>query len=499
MGSDIELLSKKVKKEFESEIKYNVSQSDNSQNIYLGTNQKDYFIQFDANRYDRDSYQISNDFTPTIEQPSKERLNSDYSNNSYELRSGYVINDNDEIRLKYKNTKSEFGYAPNIYDNGGGYGYRRIDQKDLQSLYGYYDHSGQSYEANIRVYYDQYQDIYNFYTDNNYGTYEDDPSLYDDSRIGVLGKLKFKSLKDELSFVIKEQQDQHIWKRVGINYIPKFQYRDFSSSIIGKKLIGNLTINGALTYKKFEPITVDYDGDPKFTEPNDGATNDTLDYQIGLDYLVDNNFWYLSHAKTSRNPSMSEMFTFFTKDKINPNLKVEKSNNIEVGYKRFIDEGFYSFGLFHYDITDKIENINDQNVNIAKATHKGAELKYDNRYSKKHNFKIAYSYTIAKDNNNNDLNLIPNNKLIFEDTISINAKNSFNVQYIYIDERIEKIETITHRLDSYSLTNIYFKTRLNNQWSCTAGVKNMFDKYYESAYGNPAEGRNIYAQMKWVF
>jgi outer membrane cobalamin receptor len=40
---------------------------------------------------------------------------------------------------------------------------------------------------------------------------------------------------------------------------------------------------------------------------------------------------------------------------------------------------------------------------------------------------------------------------------------------------------------------------LSNSWKATMGVKNLFDKNYESAYGYPAQGRNIYGLLSWSF
>jgi hypothetical protein len=452
MGSDIELLTKKPQRKFEAQINTSISQSDNEQKLYLGSKQKNYFVQFNLNRYKSDQYKLSDDFSVTAEQPSKNRLNSDNQQNSYELKAGVNLTDKDSLTLKYQNSKSNFGINPNVYDNS--IGYQRINKKDLESFYGYYDHIDENYETNIRLYYDDYQDIFDDYTDNTYTSLRFPSSLFDNSRLGFITKTKFKKDRDELSFILKMQEDEHIWKRDGSSYIPKFKYRDISASVIGKKEYNNITLNTAITYKNFKPVTVDYDGDPTFTQTEDGTSNDALDYQIGLNYLIDTNLWYISHSKTTRTPAMTEMFAFFSWDKINTDLKAESSKNIEIGYKRFLDYGLYSLAIFNYDIKDKIVTTNNKATNLDKATHKGIEFRYENRYFNKHDFKLSYLYTEAKDDSNNDLELIPENKLVIEDKINLSNRYSANIQYIYTAKRKDNTTSGVKTLSAYSLINL---------------------------------------------
>ena len=499
MGSDIELLTKKPKKTFEAQINSSISQNDNEQKLYLGTNQKTYFLQFNTNRYSRDDYKISDNFKTTNEQPTKKRNNSDKKQNSYEFKAGMNLNDEDSISIKYKNTTSSFGVEPNIYDGSAWNAYSRVNEKDLKSIYAYYDHKSDSYEANLRIYLDNYKDRYDIYTNNTYNTLSFTSSLYDDSRLGIVAKSKFKNEKDEISLVLKIQEDEHIWRRDGSSFIPKFKYRSIDGSIISKKVYNDFTIKSALTYKDFRPVNVDYDGDTSYTQANNGTKNNTLDYQVGIDYLKDSNLWYISHSKTTRTPSMSEMFAFFSWNTINPDLKAESSQNLELGYKRFLNYGLYGLSLYNYNIKDKIVMDNNKAKNLDKAKHKGVEFRYENRYFQQHNFRFSYNYTQAKDSSGKRLELIPRNKLIIEDKININKIYSANIQYIYISKRDDDINNSVTTLSSHSLVNTYLNASFSHNWEATIGVKNLFDKYYESAYGYAREGRNIYGLVTWKF
>lgn len=501
MGSDIELHTKKPKKKFEGQINTIISLNDNEQKIYLGSLQKNYYVQFFTTRYDRDSYNLSNDFTTTLEQASKNRLNSDNRYNSFELKGGVNINDNHSLKLKVVQTKNRFGIEPNVYDNSALFSYARMNKKDLNSIYGYYDYINDQYKVNFRLYYDDYQDIYNIYNDNRYTTHWP-TSLYDDSRFGALFKITANgNLLDEYSFVMKLDENKHIWNEEGRGHIPKFKYQDFSSSIIGKKEFDNITLNAAITYKSFKPLKVDYDGDPAFTQQQDGTKNRSLDYQLVLNYLLEEtNLYYISHSKTTKVPSMSEMFSFFPWDVVNVDLNVESSTNYEIGYKRFLDYGLYSFSLFDYSVKDKIlKNTNGKYANLDKAKHQGLEFRYDNRYFNKHNFKFSYSYIRAKDQNDKELELIPKNKLVIEDKINIDKIYSANIQYLYLSKRKDDTSSGTKELSSYSLVNLYLSANLSRDWDMAVGVKNLFDKNYSNAYGYPSEGRNIYGMVSWKF
>lgn len=496
MGSDIELFSKTPEQQYEGEVAFSFSQYDNQQKLYLGTGEKEYYVQLYINNYRQNNYKLPSDFNNTIEQPSKTRLNSDNHQNSFEIKSGYRINDKNSFSFKYKNTKSDYGLEPNIYDNSDGY--KRMNQKDLQSIYGYYDYLDENLEMNFRLYYDDYQDIYDYYTDNTYSSLLFPSSLFDDSRIGLIAKAKFEKDLDELSFVLRGEKNEHIWKREGNIHIPEFQFQEFNGSVIGKKVFNNITIDSALTYKDFRPVNVTYDGDPSYTQNDQGSKNKALDYQIGLNYLINNGVWYLSHSKTTKIPSMAEMFAFFPWDKINTDLEAEKSNNIEIGYKHFLDTGLYSLSLFHYNIKDKIANDNGEFVNLNKAIHEGAEFRYESRY-KNHNLKLSYSYLSAKDGDNKNLELIPRDKLVLEDKIDLDNVYSTNIQYIYIGKREDKTDSGIKELNAYSLVNLYLNANYSKNLNLTIGVNNLFDKYYESAYGYPNEARNIYGKLTWKF
>lgn len=499
MGSDIELLTKEPFSLFEGNINTTISQNDNEQKLYFGSQHNKFFYQLNLNRYDRSSYKLSNSFSPTTEQPNYKRVNSDKNLKSLEFKGGYRFNDKDSFKIKYKTINSHMGVEPNIYDGTVWNAYSRINRKDLQSLYGYYDHINSDYSSHLRLYYDNYKDIYDIYTDKTYSTLSFPSSLYDDTRVGAVIKSTFKNNQDELSFVLKYQEDQHLWKRDGSIYIPEFKYRSIDGSIIGEKIYKNLTINSAVTYKKFEPVKVDYDGDPTYSQSNSGTSNDTLDYQVGIDYLLDSNLWYLSHSKTTRTPSMSEMYAFFPWSVINNDLKVENSTNFEIGYKKFSNTGLYSLSLYNYDIKNKIITVNNQAKNLEKARHQGVEFRYENNYFENHHLKFSYIYSKAEDGNGQKLELIPSNKVILEDKINLDKNFSGNIQYIYLSKRVDDTVNGRKNLNSHSLVNIYLNTKLSSHIEATFGVKNLFNKYYESAYGYTGEGRNIYALISWEF
>lgn len=501
MGSDIELMSKKPTKNLEGEIITNISLYDNDEKLLVKHKDKDNFIQLSANRYDSDSFKLSDNFTPTAQQTSKNRVNSDKEYTDYELWLGHNINDNDSVSFKYKDSNSNFGIAPNVYDTSSWDAYSRMLKKDLKSFYGYYDHIASNYETNARLYYDKYADIWAIYDDNTYTSHYP-LSLYDDQRIGTVLKTTISNDNgDKLSYVLNIQKDEHIWKEDGRGHNPAFEYQTINTSIIGKKNFNKITLDGAVTYKDFRPTKVDYDNDPSFSQNSDGVKDNALDYQMVLGYLEDINFWYISHSKTTKAPTMEEMFAFFPWYTLNPNLHPEESNNIEVGYKRFVNnDGLFSASLFHYDIKDKIIPYNGGYINLDKATHKGAELKYEDIFFDINKFSIAYEYLIAKDGDNNDLEFIPKNKLVLEEKMMFSSKYSSTLQYIYLSDRIDNTDNNgTKKLPDYSLVNLFFNATLVKNCIATVGVKNLFDTNYEIAYGFPSEGRNLYGQISWSF
>jgi iron complex outermembrane recepter protein len=502
IGGDIDVISQKPQKEMEGKALASFAQNNRLYDLYVGGKYQNYYIQLNGVKETREKYKLSNEFTPTTEQPSKDRLNSDSKREFVSLKIGAQINSALDAAVKVETSRGVHGIEPNIFDNGGGFGYQRINKKDLDSYYFYLNYAAGNIEANLRVYYDAYKDIYDFYTSAAYGALFFPSSLYDDKRLGALGKFSYKASKEQtLSYVVNIEDNEHIWVRDGSPYKPRFRYESVKNSLIDETLLtSKLRLDGAVTHTTFRPVKIDFDGDSSFGQNNATVSNSSLDWQAKATYSFDSSAVYASVAKTSRAPAMKELFAFFPWDIPNSALKSEKAMQFETGYKYFFKkDSALSVAVFAYDIKDKIVQSANKYQNISSAKHDGIELRYNNKSFDIHEFNINYALTQTKDQDGKALALIPRQKLIIDDKVSM-SKNSFaKLAYSWTDKRLDNYNGSDHTVGSFGVLDGFVCYETLSKLTMTLGMKNILDKNYYTEYGHPAEGRNIYVSISQKF
>lgn len=496
LGSDLEIVNKNPKKKFEGNFKTTLSQYEIKNSLSLNTKQDNYYIKSDFVYFNRDKYKLSKDFENTSFQDSKTRINSDRENRAISLKSGYFLNDKDEIAIKYNNTKSTYGNEPQIHGDNY-YDFTRVEFQDIESFYGYFDHKEADYNFYFRTYYDKFEDFWRIYKDHTYTTEKKTPVIYDDRRIGLLSKLELNKENSLLSFVLNYEENKHITKRESwLPAKPKYKYQTVKSSILYKHHIEKLTIDTALTHKKYKPLDINYDGH-NFTFDESGSKDSLTDVQIAFNYKVnDKNEFYLSFARTSKIPTMKQMFAFSDYIEPNPNLKAEISRNIELGMNHYLKDGIVRISLYNYALKNKIEKVNDKYVNINRAKHQGFELRYMTIY-KNHYLNADYAYSRAKDNTGLALDLIPRHKIVISDKIELNKKLDTTLEMIYESKKFEDEEK--DQINSYTVFNTHASYKINKYLKTIVSIKNIFDKNYELDYGMPKEGRNYYVSINLDF
>lgn len=488
MGGDIDIISTKPAKEMEGNVGASVGRDESQYYFYVGSKQKNYYIQLNGLRDTRDSYSLSENFATTSEQPSRQRLNSDLHRSDVAFKVGYQIDETNDMAFKIETNRGSHGIEPNVFYNNGGSGYQRINRKDLDSYYFYFNHKTSQLEANLRIYRDNYKDVYDFYTDNTYSPLKYNSSLYDDSRTGVLGKISYKTSEaNQISYVANIENNEHIWKVDGEATHPRFVYQAIKNSLIDELRFGSkFKLDSAVTYSTFKPLSIQNTNTPT------AASFSAIDGQLKGTYIFDSSAIYASLAKTSRAPSMSEMFAFFPWDVPNNNLKPESAMQYEAGYKYFFGKkSTISLAVFHYDIKNKILYDSNMYQNLDSATHDGFEFRYGNRYYENNSFDINYAYAKTKDSNGNSLELIPRQKISFSDKIKLFK----GLCTMFIVNYNDKMQTIyngnKYNISPYITADTTISHETKSGTTVAIGIKNILDRNYYVKYGYPADGRRI--------
>ena len=496
MGGEIEISSSIPTKELEVKLGTTISTNDEFYYTTLGSAIDDYYIQADASYYHRSDWELSDNFSPTSTQGKGKRVNSDKEQKNFALKIGTFISDNLHVAAKVSVSKAEYGLEPNIEANTGFHWarYARIDPKELNSYYLYLDYDYKNYEFSLRAYYDDYEDKYIIYDDVTY-TSHGDIVTYDDSRIGSIFKATRNTSSAKTSFIFLSEQNEHI--RLG-GGMPKAttKLNTFKPSLLHVEQLSDIfELEAGLSYTLM-----------KEDEASGGSAADkmddkeALDGQIKLSFKENKNMFYISGARKSRMPSMSEMFVFF--GPTNQDLKPERSWQYSAGYKYSLSKkSAINFDVYYYDIEDLVVSGGGGFINKDTAEHYGAELRLNTKEFEKNNIRISYAYAHTQDDNDDELTLVPNHKIIAQDTINITKNIDAFLSYTYVSSQYSydypSYTNDIYKVDAYSLFDAQISYAVKDKLSARLGVKNITDEDYEWQYGFPAEGRSFYVSLEW--
>jgi len=501
MGGQVKINSTVPSKELELKVGSSLSTNDEFYYTTLGSAIDNYYVQADVNYYNRENFDLSDDYSPTPTQGKGNRINSDKEQTNVSLKTGVFLSDELHLAAKFSYQKTDYGLAPNIYaftsTDPFAFLYTRVEPKELRSYYLYADYDVKDYEYSLRAYYDDYKDKFTIYSDISYSTKW--PTVtYDDSRLGAIFKATRNKEFRKSSFIFLSERNKH--KRTGgdmpdattelATYKPSFLHVE--------KLSEAFELEGGLSYTLMKEIQAADASALSATEDKEA-----FDAQLKLSYQDKKNTLYLGVAKKSRMPTMAEMFAFFAWEVPNPNLKPEKSWQYTSGYKYALSEkSTIDASIYYYDIKDLIIESNSGFINKNSAEHYGAEFRYKTTYFDINEIGLAYAYAHTKDSDGEVLALIPKNKVILQDTVHITKHLDGFLSYTYMGTRYSynyPIDLNTQsKLDTYNVFDVQVSYALKDKLSARVGIKNITDEDYEWQYGFPAEGRSFYASLEWV-
>jgi len=236
-------------------------------------------------------------------------------------------------------------------------------------------------------------------------------------------------------------------------------------------------------------------------------------WQIGAFYDInDRHELHLTYARKNHFPNMSQRYSTRFGDVLpNPNLGPEIADHFEFGYKgRVINRLFLSPAVY-YSIMDgkivdiEIPNPDDPRVlvdyarNLDRTSFYGFDLSADLYLDRHFSAGLAFSLNEYK------LNKTQNKEVLVINYYPEVTSSGYLVMTPPV-KKLDKLEIIprleyvssrhantagTNKLDSYFLTNIKANYALNDRLAVSAGINNMFDKYYEIREHYPMSGRSF--------
>ncbi|MDQ1243934.1 MAG: iron complex outerrane recepter protein, partial [Campylobacterota bacterium] len=212
-GGEIILNSHKIKEGFHAFGGVTLSANERVANALFSQKEGDWYYKLELNGMKRDYFNISKDFDNTTVQPNDERVNSDKEQQDGSLKIGYNINNNSKIAFKVSHQKCEYGNPTQTSENDTPWDkYTRVDDKELNSYWFYYDYKKESLELSVRAYYDAYQDLYNIYDSSSFLNLYSwaPPSTYYDSRLGAITSLGYNfSAEQTGKLTLQVERNRH--------------------------------------------------------------------------------------------------------------------------------------------------------------------------------------------------------------------------------------------------------------------------------------------------
>jgi vitamin B12 transporter len=249
-----------------------------------------------------------------------------------------------------------------------------------------------------------------------------------------------------------------------------------------------------------------------FRKDFNSAYDDAVTGNIGYAYSINSN-WTVSSSYGTAFVSPSFNFLYSLADSFalgNPNLKPEKSKNIEGSIRYKDDSGSMSLTMFQNKIDDFIiytapaaggSRTSTQNLN--KAEIQGLTILGDQFFG---HFQIKGSATGQSAKNEDTDKYLPRRASLIGN-INLNYYIGFwniGIEETFSDKRFDDKEN-TVKLSGYALTNIVADYKINDKLKLNLRLNNVFDKDYSlaaegtSGFKYQTPGRSLFTNLRYDF
>ena len=531
-GGAINLISRRPSRQFEGDagagIYLNDDFGDNGYRAFanLGTNQGLWYAQLGASYLDKRQYSLSDDFVPIpgsatqASQPAGERINSYNQDYKVNLKLGFTPNATDEYALNLiaqrgeKGVPSYAGRYPMAGQGAQGARYWQWPYWDKTSAY-FLSNTviGDVSYVKTRVYYDQFENSLNQYTNQTYSNLlagNSRPSYYNDYTYGASVEAGTKLVpSNEIKAALHFKDDVHR-ENLENGPVQHFEDRIFSIGLEDSQQFGErLTIVAGISYDYSDTVEAQNLVAGNLV-PFQTGNSDAFNPQIGAFYkTTDTGIARATISQKSRFPTIKDRYSFrLGAAQPNPALEPERVTHYEVGYAdAWGERAKYSVSVFHDEIRDLIQLVDNaispgvaQNRNIGKARYRGFEL--GGSVFAGSNVEIGANYTYLDRDNISSPNIL---------LTDVPMHKVFAYAQWRFLQSLRAIGSAEYNSDRYSSTNgqriasEFGTVNAKLAWDVHAGlsmefgVNNLLDRNYELIEGYPEEGRNYFANMLYKF
>ena len=478
------------------EFKSTPSSHNFSSYTYQNTDSKvNYYFNYTLDK--RDYFELPKDFKGTLNQTAGKRDNSDFEKTLYHFIGGTKKGNTEHI-LRFSYYDNEKGIPVDVHTTKPRY-WRFSEWNKKQLSYSSITTDKHS-RKEFTFFVDELFNVLNQYDDATFTTQSPFvngatpfgfKSTYDDSSYGLSFVPEFKKNNDIFSYMIYYKNDIHREQDDISDPWERYEASSYSVAALYNK--ENITSFGISYNKK----TID--------NANGAAVaNDEMDsFTFSAEHNI-NHKSYIEFSQKTKFPTLKELYSgYLDSSAPNPDLKEEKADNFSYTYSDKINKtSSYKLRLFLNEIKNEILIVKNavgtksQNQNIGKTSYQGINFNYDKKIGK-NNLNLILNYLDAENKTPGAVSVkveyIPEFSSLLSYGIN-NNNNSLLVSLQYIGDRYHNPGSGFEKLDGYFTGDIGFSYTI---WKNSGyqknyiNVKNINDKYYETKYGYPSEGRKV--------
>lgn len=542
MGGAINLVTRKPTEPFEGEARIGIESghggdiSGRSGYLSFGTRQEKWYAQASWMKRESDGFWLSRDFTPVPNEDGGLRDNADTSDSRVNLKFGYTPNATDEYVLSFTQQSGSKNAPYSILQPMRGIpcticiGSTQRDWTwpvwDISSL-ALYTHTdlGGSY-VKTRVYYNTFDNTLSAWDDPDHDTQTVGrafDSVYDDHSLGASAEYGLTLGVHELKFAVHFRRDvhketNHPTPTNGTQPDPTEHSKEQTLSFAIEdswQVSDALRIVGGLSFNKAEVLEADRTatspGRPK-------VETEALDGQLAMIWTLDAGGAF--HASISSRTSFPTLFhrysTRFGTFEPNPDLKAERTTNVELGYGGDLGPVTLEGAVFYSRVEDLIQsvvydnsdpaNMISQQQNVGKGTFKGLELAAGWEVSDRLGLTANYTWIDADIEDPLIAGLritdIPAHKLylaldwqatdILTLTPSVEVYGPRWSDPAAGQPRGTSPSYVYSRMGGFGLANLSASWKVSENAAVDFGIRNLFDRNVQVVEGYPEPGRSFF-------
>ncbi len=459
-----------------------------------------------ANYNKSDGFRMPSSFYPSRNEDGDKRDNSGILQRSLFVKTGYEFSGDNDISISVSKSYNSKDVPTNIYTSFPRYWrYTTFNNFSLGAIANNRITNGIKLRSS--VYTVNNFNILKAYDDKTYSTQYKNSSFnstYDDYSTGIslIPDIDFGKVLSA-RFSVTYKRDTHYEQPSSTQAYKKFAAETYTAGLEKNFAVSKYDISAGINYSSLKIINAN--GNPL----REGISNFSGHLGAGRN-AGDNVYLYVNVSATNRYPTLKELFSeMLGKYIANPDLREEKSYNAETGV-RFanVKAGEINAAVFYSYVKDMIFQAvlpgnKNQLQNIEKVLLAGFELNYSRKFGF---FKgdANYTYLYAKNKSDavsDNLEYRPEHTANITLSGSYAAGFSWQAEAFYTGSRnaIDSDTRLWRPMPDYVIYNFRVSQNIMKKADVFLRLDNIFDKYYETEYGFPQEGRNLKAGVELNF